>query len=299
MRLRVREMEVFRQVMETGSVTLAARNLGTSQPAISKMLHQVEDRLGFALFVRDGRRLRPTAEAQALFPETVKAFAAFDVVQRLADDLQVGRAGILTVVAISSLANSLLPPAIQRFRAIRPHASVVVQTARAPEVTQIVGSQAADLGAVVGPVGEADVRVSELGASSLACLLPREHPLAARETLTPAELEGVPLICPGRGWPIGTALEQAFANANVPLRIAMDVPQATIAAALVRTGAGVAVLDGFGMMCAAGPDLVQVPLLPHMPSVARLLEPRYRPLSRLAREFRSELLSVAQQRGFR
>jgi DNA-binding transcriptional LysR family regulator len=83
------------------------------------------------------------------------------------------KAGILTVVAIPSLANSLPPLAIQHFRTIRPHSSVVVQTARAPEVTQMVGSQAADLGAVVGPVGEADVHVSELGASSLACLLPR------------------------------------------------------------------------------------------------------------------------------
>lgn len=298
MRLRLRELEVFRQVMEAGSVTEAARSLGTSQPAVSKMLQQVEDRLGFDLFVRDGRRLRPTAEAQALLPETMKAFGALDAVHRLADDLRVGRSGILTIAAIPSLANSLLPLAIHRFRETRPHASVVVQTGRAAEVTAIVSSQAADLGAVVGPVGQADVRVSELGASALTCVMPKGHALAARSSLTPADLHGLALICPGRGWPIGTMLEGAFTNANVPLRIAMDVPQATIAGALVRAGAGIAVLDGFGSMCVAGPDLVAVPLRPRLLSIARLLEPRHRPLSRLALEFRREVLIAAAEAGF-
>lgn len=153
----------------------------------------------------------------------MKAFGALDAVHRLADDLRVGRSGILTIAAIPSLANSLLPLAIHRFRLTRPHASVVVQTGRAAEVTAIVGSQAADLGAVVGPVGQADVRVRDLGASTLACVMPRGHPLAGRAQLVPADLQGMPLICPGRGWPIGTMLEGAFTSANVPLRIAMDV----------------------------------------------------------------------------
>ena len=78
MRSNLRHFDVVRSVMEAGSVTEAARLLRVSQPAVSKTLAQVEDRLGFRLFTRDRGRLIATAEARALLPEIEKAFLAVD-----------------------------------------------------------------------------------------------------------------------------------------------------------------------------------------------------------------------------
>jgi hypothetical protein len=75
----MRELEVFRRVMELGTITAAAEVLHISQPAVSRTLQQAERRLGFPLFLRRKKRLLATAEAQSLFPETVSAFAAFAV----------------------------------------------------------------------------------------------------------------------------------------------------------------------------------------------------------------------------
>ena len=93
----VREMQVFRRIMERGSITGAAAALGVSQPSVSKTLQQAEERLGFPLFTRQRKRLIPTTEADALFPEALGAFAAIEVVQRLAGDLREGRSGMLRV----------------------------------------------------------------------------------------------------------------------------------------------------------------------------------------------------------
>ena len=71
MLLTVREMEVFRRIMERGSITAAAAALGVSQPSVSKTLQQAEERLGFKLFTRQRKRLIPTTEADALFPEAL------------------------------------------------------------------------------------------------------------------------------------------------------------------------------------------------------------------------------------
>jgi DNA-binding transcriptional LysR family regulator len=297
MLLSIRELEVFRLVMERGSVTGAARALHITQPAVSKMLQQAEARLGFSLFLRNGRTLRPTAEAQALFPETLSAFAAFEVVQRLAGALQGGVAGALSIAVIPSLANSIMPLAIARFRTQLPEVAVVLHAVPAPEVVRLVEDQRVELGAVIGPVGGRQVAVSDTCITELACLMPAGHPLAAHQAIQPADLQPWPLIAPGGRWPLGAQLNVVFADANVPLRIAVAVDHATVAGALVRSDAGIAVLDRFGLLSAQGPELVVRPLLPKAVSVARILIPRFRPASRQAKTFRLTLLQVAKECG--
>ena len=92
MPINVREMDVFRCVMQSGAVTNAAVALNISQPAVSRMLQQAEERLGFRLFEREKKRLKPTTEAQTLFDggEVVHGDRAH---QRLAVELRDGQAG--------------------------------------------------------------------------------------------------------------------------------------------------------------------------------------------------------------
>lgn len=298
MLLSLREMDVFRRVMELGSVTAAAAALNITQPAVSRLLQHAEQRLGFALFVRQKKRLLPTAEAHALFPETIAAFAAIDAAQRLAGGLRTGQSGTLTLAAIPALANALLPKAVQRFRAARPDVSVVIQALTAHEIANRVADYRADLGVIIGPIASAGVIVSDLCATKLGCVLPRRHALAKKTVLQPADLADVPLICLSRHLPLGNQTSRLFADANVPLRIAVEVTQSATALALVRAGAGVALLDGFAFGGVRGQDLVIRPLKPEAESVARILQARDRPLSRLAQAFLKTLQQVASEMNF-
>jgi DNA-binding transcriptional LysR family regulator len=124
--------------METGSVTAAASELGMTQPAASKMLRQAEERLGFALFRREHKRLVPTPEAHALLPELLGALAAIGGLERLADALRAGRSGRLTIAAVPVLATALLPQAEQAFRAERCDVSVRLRAMSALEVVNTV-----------------------------------------------------------------------------------------------------------------------------------------------------------------
>src|ERR1700687_26961 len=105
----LRHLDVVRCVMEAGSVTEAARLLRVSQPAVSKTLAQVEDRLGFRLFTRDRGRLIATAEARALLPEIEKAFLAVDGVQRLPPAPRGRRARPVGAAAAPAPAGRLTP----------------------------------------------------------------------------------------------------------------------------------------------------------------------------------------------
>ena len=93
--MNLRQLEIFRAVMQGGSTKNAARLLLISQPAVSNMLRQFEDQLKFKLFERVSGRLRATHEADVLYENTEKLFSDFDAVQNLVEDLSDTQAGAL------------------------------------------------------------------------------------------------------------------------------------------------------------------------------------------------------------
>ncbi|MBK3666498.1 LysR family transcriptional regulator [Bradyrhizobium diazoefficiens] len=297
MAISVREMDVFRCVMQSGSVTSAAIALNISQPAVSRMLQQAEERLGFRLFVRQKKRLKPTTEAQTLFAEVVNVFAAIEHTQRLALELRDGRAGLLTVATVTGFGHTIVPQAVQRFRADRPDVSVVVQTMTGPEVVTRVAQGRADLGLTVGPIGDTSLESTILCTTRLGCVLPIGHPLVAKDALSAPDLADEQVICPGPHLSIGAAIVVAFAEANLRLRIAVEASQSNIACELVRAGAGIAILDGLGLLSARTNDLVTRPFAPSLQSVARLLKGTKRPVSRLVEEFSGVVQRVTADSG--
>jgi len=285
MPFRLRPFQVFRTVMETGSVTEAARILNVSQPAVSRALQQAEDELGFPLFVRERGGIQPTAEARALLPELLRAFAAIEVVQRFSGDLKDSRAGLVIVAATPALANSLLPAAIRRFRAERPEVRVALHTVLNHEVVDMVAGNRAELGLVLIPAEDSATLARELCAGDLVCITPQDHPLAGRRSIAASDLLAWPLISFSASLPIGALIEDAFERQGLRRAITIEVTQSSSACALVRAGAGVAVVDSFALSEGAEPGLAVLPFTPSVHIRAKLLSGRHRPPSRLARIF--------------
>jgi DNA-binding transcriptional LysR family regulator len=242
-----------------------------------------------------------TPEAQSLFPETVSAFAAFEIVQKRAGDLRAGRAGVLNIAAISAFANALLPATVAKFRQSRPDVVITLQSMSALQVTTHVANHQADLGLVIDSIAAPGVSVSDLWATNFGCVMPHTHPLASKHYVVPVDIEHEPLICLSRQLPLGVHAVRVFAEADVPLKIAIEVSQSTVACALVRAGAGLALLDGLAMMGTPAPDLVMRPFHPLTSIMGRLVRPRHLLPSRLAREFIETLNDViaTQDRRFR
>ena len=299
MMLNLRELDVFRHVMELGTVTSAAEALRISQPAVSRILQGAEEKLGFALFLRRKKRLIATAEARALLPEIASAFAALDMVQQRTVDLKTGRAGVLRIAAISAFANALLPAVIARFRATRPDVVISLQATSALQVANLVADHQVDVGLIIDSMSVPGISVSDLCVTEFGCVLPTTHALAKKRTLKPADLAEQNLICLSRNLPLGNLAMRVFSDHDVPLRTAIEVTQSTVACALVRVGAGVALLDGLAMMGTSPGDLVMRPFNPPVQVVGRLVLPRYHPQSRLTQDFIEVLRTMIPQRAKR
>ena len=115
MQLNLRQIEVFRAVMTTGSISGAAKLLFVSQPAVSRLLSHTEQRLGFALFERIKGRLYPTPESRQLFREVETVYAGVRRVGELASELSERRSGILHLVSSPSIGHMLVSLTISRF----------------------------------------------------------------------------------------------------------------------------------------------------------------------------------------
>ena len=87
--MNLRQLEAFAAVMKTGSITQAAQSMHLSQPAVSKLIGDLEHALGFDLFIRArGSALTVTPEAEYFFHEVERSFIGIDALKQAARDIR-------------------------------------------------------------------------------------------------------------------------------------------------------------------------------------------------------------------
>ena len=121
---RLHAMEIFVRVVETESFSAAARDLRIGQPAVSKMVAALEDRLQVRLLVRSTRQLRPTEAGQAFYERARRTLAEADEADTAARGLSKGLDGRLRVCAPITFARLHIVPRIGGFLDAHPDLSV-------------------------------------------------------------------------------------------------------------------------------------------------------------------------------
>lgn len=242
--MNLRQIEVFRAVMLRRTITDAARMLGVSQPTLTKILRHAEDQLGFKLFHREHGRLRPTEEAQLLFPDADRLFRELQSLQRLSNDLKEGAGGLLRVGATASLALSVVPDALALYRREFPGVRVMSYLLAASEMAEMVMAHQLDVGVSIAPIEITEVHTETIGQAEVVCIMPDGHPLAALDVVTPREVAEHTLISYSGATPVGQMLEAAFRRTGMRRRVEIEVSLSPLACALVQRGVGIALVDG-------------------------------------------------------
>jgi len=117
---RLREMELFVRVVETGSFSAAARNLTLGQPAVSKTIAGLEDRLGVRLLVRSTRQLSPTEAGMAFYERALRAIAEANEAEAAAQGAGAGLEGRLRICSPVTFARLHLVPKLGTFLDAHP-----------------------------------------------------------------------------------------------------------------------------------------------------------------------------------
>lgn len=293
MQLNLRQIEVFRAIMLTGSISGAAKLLNVSQPAVSRLIAYTESRVGLMLFERIKGRLYPTPEARRLFVEVDAVYQGVQRVNEVASDLVEKRSGTLRLAVSPSLGQTLLPMAVAKFRERFPDVKIHLQTLVSPHLAQALLTQQAEVGvATIFKLDHPNLEVRPIYEDRLVAVLPATHPLADRKELHVRDLAELNLIGYGSDTPFGQLIEQMFEGEGMAPRLSVEVRLTHIACAMVQAGAGVAIVDELAVIGRVWPDVVVRPILPATVMPVNLLHLRFEPLSRLAQDFIETLANL-------
>jgi DNA-binding transcriptional LysR family regulator len=287
--VKARQLEVLYAIMSSASLTEAARALGTSQPAVSATLKQMEEAMALRLFHRLGGRLVATPEAELLFPEVERLFRHLQAVRHMTKGIRDGVFDFLSVIATPTPADTIVASAFLRLRETRPAIRVRMDTASARVVAESVAGREFDLGVIYGPNPKPGVAAEVLGQTFVSCAMRRDHPLARLSEITAAQLAGQSIVTFPKGAPIRDRIESACSEAGVELRTMAEVTYSRTACVLAQGSDGVAIIDPLIVSSGAFPGLVIRRFSPALPIDLLLLSSPSRPPSRLIDAMRQEL----------
>lgn len=209
------ELRALTAAARHGSIGAAARELGVSQPALSKRLRQLETVVGLRLLDRSPRGVTPTDAGRQLL------FSAQRVLDELADlDRTVfqlrGRPRPLRLAASAAVAESLLPSLLTAFHRQPGGDPVELIVCNSTLVRELVDSGRADVGIAGSAPGE-DIDSYVLAEDELVVAVPAGHPWEQLDAIPLAELAATPLILRDPGSNQRQVLEALVARMGLEL----------------------------------------------------------------------------------
>lgn len=238
--INLRQVEAFRAVMRTGRMTLAAELMSVTQPAVSRLIADLERATGLTLFERRSNQIRPTRAAIDLMREVERSFVGLDRIALLAQEIGRHSAGTLRIAAMPALGNGLLPRFLARFLRDKPGLNVSLDTLPSAMVIEAVAVGQADIGYADEPLDRSGFLVEAYPAAALVAL-PARHPLAGKTVIAPGDLAGERVINLDPGTLFAMRVELALAG--VPRLAALETRLSYTALTLVVEGAGIVLVD--------------------------------------------------------
>lgn len=278
----LRDIEVICAVIVERKTTGAARRLGISQPAVSRAIAKIEARLGKTLFHREAGRLVPTADALQLYERSSHIFAALADLKTPAPDTVQER---LVILAPPTITHLFLGREVATFAALHPEILPSFDIVLLPELPGAIAEGRGHLGLLDGSFMHSGVFVEPFLDTEAVCFLPEAHPLAAKDKITPADLDGVNYVAINRRYALSAMLERIFVEHRVSPRIVIETDVAMQAADFVRAGLGVTILNPFPLLLGDRTGLAIRPFEPALPFRTSLVLPGNVPLSAAARKF--------------
>jgi DNA-binding transcriptional LysR family regulator len=250
-------LNAFCLIMRRGSLAAAATDMNLSQPAVSRLISNLEHELGFALFHRDRRALRPTDEARRFFKEAERILAGIEQLANIASDIRQGSGQQVRVVAMSRLANSVLPRAAMKFHELMPDIALTLETHHRREMERWLTGRQFDVGFGPLPIENVKLDIRPLGSTQAVVVLPEGHFLGARVEVPISDLLDEELLALTPDTLLQQQIEAAFTIAGEKPRVGMRTSSSLIAVNLVAQGWGYTITDVFTASCASGPVVVR------------------------------------------
>ncbi len=201
--MNIKQLQYFLAIVESGTITAAAKKLGISQPPLSAQMKLLEEELGVTLIERGARRVRITEAGRILCRRAASIVELTDLTLKELTDFRTGISGVLRLGTVSSCSIGLLKSKIAVFRDRFPDVRFEICEGNTLNLADQIRNGAIDLAVVRAP----------FRSEEFSCVFLEEEPMVAvgvegyfvklaQDLITLADLDGLPLICYRRWEPL-------------------------------------------------------------------------------------------------
>jgi DNA-binding transcriptional LysR family regulator len=231
--------------MVTGTIAGAAKLLNVSAPGISRLMKYTEDMLGVRLFNRRHGRYVPTQEARHIFDLLDNIHRKVEDLQFAIDRLGTGEGQELSFASVPSIANVMLPRAVERLKRRFPELSLEIDILKIEQAIDYLLLGRGEVVAVSTRFDHSIIDFAPLATGRLLCIVPIESELAEMNSIRPEEIVKHNLIGIDPDDPYGRIMTEIFREKGLGYRMNIKARFGTTVGSLVAAGLGIAVIDEF------------------------------------------------------
>lgn len=250
--------------MRLGSMTQAAEFLKISQPAVSRMMAELQKTTNLTLFRRTRYGTSPTPDAERLLAEVQSMFLSLEELSRRAHAIRDVKIGELKVATISLYGNGLLPRIISDFVKLHPDVQVTMEIDVHQRIVDRVHSRRTEIGFVTLPLAEPDLTVDRLATQPAVCALPAGHPLADKDLIQPSDLADQEFISFPRDTSTRFQVDSLFNRLGIAREMRIEAGSHEAVLTFVAEGLGISIVSPFQLHLAYDPGLVFRPFHPSL-----------------------------------
>lgn len=258
--LTLRQIEVLRAIMVTGSVIGAAKLLNVSAPGISRLMKFTEDTLKVPLFNRRHGRYVPTPESRNIFDLLDNIHRKLEDLQSAIDRLGSGAGRELGVALVPNIAGGTISRAVQHVKARFPAITMAVEVVTSGETVDYLLLGRGEVVATFERLDHSIIDFVQVATSRLVCLAPMEGEFTLEGEVSPADIARHPLVGVDPADPYGRAMTEVFRREELPFSMSIHTPFGSTVASLVAAGLGLAIVDEFALTLGEAAGCRQLPI---------------------------------------
>ncbi len=285
-----RQIEAFHTLMISGSTVRAAEIMQITQPAVSRLIAELEHAVQFPLFDRVRGRLVPTREARLFFREVDASFRGLDRIRAAAAGIRDFGEGSLRFGCFAAGSASIAPRAIREFRKLYPETRVTFHVKSSADIRNGIVDGQYDIGLAADEIDRSGIDLQVFGSYAAVIAMAHDHPLTRYEKLTPEILGETPLLGLVPEDRARQRFDKLLEALGVKPRYVLETPNSATICALAEEGDAVGIVNPVVIASFKGRDVTFRPFEPKVMFRSLLLYPAAEQKSRLVREFTRVLL---------
>ncbi|MBE9463899.1 LysR substrate-binding domain-containing protein [Dyadobacter subterraneus] len=233
--MELRQLRYFIKAAERSNFTEAASILNISQSTLSQQIKQLEDELGVPLFDRIAKRVVLTEAGRLFLPHAIHTVRKSEDGREMIRDLGNIQAGSLTIGVTYGL-SQLLTQALILFSEKYPGIGITIEFGTSDHLLGLIAASKLDFALSFVPAGKTQNYIAyPLFESVLSLIVHKDHLYASFENISTADLAGLPLVLPVKGYSIRSFLEKVLFEAGVVVQTAIEINDIDMLLKLVDT----------------------------------------------------------------